>query len=495
MRTRWLRVVGVALASAAVLVAAVPASPVAATTATASDGGSTAAAAAAGWGRPTDGAVSVEGGAHHACVLRVDQTIYCWGSEHFGQSSAPDGQFRSLSVGIYHSCAIRLDDTVACWGGDDYGRASPPGGTFAQVSAGGDHSCGIRTDGTVACWGSAGSPESTPPPGTFTQVLAQTHQTCGIRPGGAVECWGRGLDVSRTPDGPFAELTGRGQVCGVRPDGTARCWHLTALDYPNQLAYAPDGTFTDLAPGIQDCGLRPDGEIECWELLSSQWFAEAPPGPFIGLGTGVGQMCGIRPDRTLDCWDVAPPIQVLSPPWFLDVSGYHPFRAEIGWMAAEGIATGYPDLTFRPTDTLDRQSAAAFLFRAIGDPDFAVPSEPTFADVGPDHPFHREVEWMAAAGMTVGYGDGTFGPMGDVSRQAIAAFLHRAAGSPPHDVPDGPVFADVPRNHPFAVEVDWLRSVGITTGYEDDTFRPAASATRQDAAAFLYRFALLTADT
>jgi len=46
-------------------------------------------------------------------------------------------------------------------------------------------------------------------------------------------------------------------------------------------------------------------------------------------------------------------------------------------------------------------------------------------------------------------------------------------------------------DHPFFLEVEWLSSTGITTGYDDGTFRPGAPVSRQSAAAFLYRFSLL----
>jgi hypothetical protein len=75
-----------------------------------------------------------------------------------------------------------------------------------------------------------------------------------------------------------------------------------------------------------------------------------------------------------------------------------------------------------------------------------------------------------------------------VTRQADGAFLYRVAGSPSGPFVD-PGFHDVPSDHPFFVELSWLATTGITTGFPDGSFQAASSVTRQAAAAFLYRYA------
>jgi hypothetical protein len=50
------------------------------------------------------------------------------------------------------------------------------------------------------------------------------------------------------------------------------------------------------------------------------------------------------------------------------------------------------------------------------------------------------------------------------------------------------VFSDVPAGHPFAHDIYWLAETGVTTGYPDGTFRPDEPVTRQAMAAFLHRF-------
>ena len=114
-----------------------------------------------------------------------------------------------------------------------------------------------------------------------------------------------------------------------------------------------------------------------------------------------------------------------------------------------------------------------------------------FPDVGPAHPFVTEIGWLVDEGISEGYDDGTFRPGAAITRQAMSAFLHRLAGSPDVDLPDQPAFTDVSLTHPFAPEIHWLAHEGISEGYDDGTFRPAARVTRQAMAAFLHRVAQL----
>jgi hypothetical protein len=50
---------------------------------------------------------------------------------------------------------------------------------------------------------------------------------------------------------------------------------------------------------------------------------------------------------------------------------------------------------------------------------------PTFDDVPADHPFFDEIEWMAATHISNGYPDGTYRPSDPVTRQAMSAFMQR----------------------------------------------------------------------
>ncbi|RIJ78647.1 PKD domain-containing protein [Nakamurella silvestris] len=132
----------------------------------------------------------------------------------------------------------------------------------------------------------------------------------------------------------------------------------------------------------------------------------------------------------------------------------------------------------------------------VGDATFA-PSDSaagslvvTFGDVKPNHQFFTEILWAAGNGITTGHDDGTFQPAASITRQAAAAMLYRFAhpGAPAPTCTVAP-FTDVPVTGDFCGEISWLKSAGITTGHDDGTFKPGATITREAIAAFIYRVA------
>lgn len=113
---------------------------------------------------------------------------------------------------------------------------------------------------------------------------------------------------------------------------------------------------------------------------------------------------------------------------FSDVVAGNPFCGAIEWLAEAGVAQGWPDGTFRPSAPVTREATAAFLYRLLWElAPTDGPIEPTFGDVDPGSPFFAAVEWMAANSISTGWSDGTFRPGLSIERQAMAAFLHRAA--------------------------------------------------------------------
>ena len=97
--------------------------------------------------------------------------------------------------------------------------------------------------------------------------------------------------------------------------------------------------------------------------------------------------------------------------------------------------------------------------------------------MGAAHQFLEDICWLTEARVSTGYDDRTFRSTVPVSRQAMAAFLHRFAG----DADPGPcaaTFSDVPVGHPFFEDVCWLVGEQITEGYGNGTFRPSAAVTR-----------------
>ena len=176
---------------------------------------------------------------------------------------------------------------------------------------------------------------------------------------------------------------------------------------------------------------------------------------------------------------------------FLDVPEDHPFCKEIRTAQDEGFVTGYPDHSFRPTDVVTRQAAAAILWRVANAGALVVVAPcavAPFPDVPVDHPFCPEIRDAAAAGVFTGYADGTFRPAQPMSRQAMAMVLARFpdGGGALAACADRP-FTDILPGDFLCAAVQYGKDVGLFAGYADGTFRPTAPMTRQAFAAVAVR--------
>ena len=79
---------------------------------------------------------SVSAAWNHTCGVDSSGSVQCWGLDHYGQSSPPDGTFQSVSAGEDTTCGVDSSGSVQCWGFDEFGQASPPDGTFQSVTGG-----------------------------------------------------------------------------------------------------------------------------------------------------------------------------------------------------------------------------------------------------------------------------------------------------------------------------------------------------------------------
>lgn len=173
-----------------------------------------------------------------------------------------------------------------------------------------------------------------------------------------------------------------------------------------------------------------------------------------------------------------------------------PFFDDIWWLGAQGVSTGWalPDgaHAYRPYAPVARDAMAAFLYRAAhpGEPAPSCTTAP-FQDVVPTTPFCGEIAWLADTGISTGWRTQTgaeFRPHQPIERAAIAAFLRRMVqgDAAPAGCVEAP-FSDVSIEHEFCADIAWLAAAGLTTGWQDGTFRPAESVNRDAMAAFLHR--------
>jgi alpha-tubulin suppressor-like RCC1 family protein len=132
-------------------------------------------------------------GSTSSCALRKDGIVLCWGSDFYGNlgrgalvsgaSQKPGavvnlGDVEALSTGVTHTCAVKKDKTMWCWGSNEFGQlggqcgqvgscqnlpgsgvpyiASPtkvPLENVVEPVAGYDFSCARTVDQRLYCWG------------------------------------------------------------------------------------------------------------------------------------------------------------------------------------------------------------------------------------------------------------------------------------------------------------------------------------------------------
>lgn len=212
------------------------------------------------------------------------------------------------------------------------------------------------------------------------------------------------------------------------------------------------------------------------------------PGTYPGSGT-VTINAEAKPGYNLlgaSTWSHTFPVPVVNR--FTDVTPETKFYKEIMWIADKGINVGYSDGTFRPLGKTNRDSMALYLYRYAGSPAYTPPAVSKFSDVPTSSPYYKAISWGAAQGINGGYTDGTFRPTQSISRESMALYLYRLAGSPAYTPPTVSKFSDVPTSSQYYKAISWGVSQGLNLGYTDGTFRPRNAITRDSTAAYLYRF-------
>lgn len=111
----------------------------------------------------------------------------------------------------------------------------------------------------------------------------------------------------------------------------------------------------------------------------------------------------------------------------------------------------------------------------------------SFQDTAPTDWFYPYVQAVCARGLFTGAGDGQFQPDTTTSRAMMATILWRMAGEPTPDYLTP--FSDVETGNWYMDAVRWAKQSGVVNGYDDGSFGPDDSITREQLALMLYRFA------
>lgn len=303
---------------------------------------------------------AIVAGQDHTCAIAREGTVYCWGSDQYGQIGDGDvthstkvspvkvaglAGVLTLSAGPYHTCAVTASGTVHCWGRRLNGVLGDS--TSAEdAQADGGHFVPFQVPGiTDAVW-----------------VAATRANTCVLRSNGMVKCWGNNrygqigdgsttfrpapTDVRTNGGGILVGATGLfagdGKTCVTLADGRAVCWGYNQHgelgnggtdSTPHPVLVNIDGV-TELALGqMHSCTLDARGQTRCWGymlsgmpgLVASGWsvtawsdfnYTELTPNMPHGLGGGVERIevgklgekgawentCAIMGDSSVKCW-------------------------------------------------------------------------------------------------------------------------------------------------------------------------------------------------
>ena len=113
--------------------------------------------------------------------------------------------------------------------------------------------------------------------------------------------------------------------------------------------------------------------------------------------------------------------------------------------------------------------------------------ENPFTDISENDWFYDDVMFVFTNGLMVGTGDATFSPAISTSRAMIAVTLWRMEGEPA--AKGANPFTDVENGAWYTEAITWANENGIAEGYGNGCFQPETPVTREQLAAFFYRYA------
>jgi alpha-tubulin suppressor-like RCC1 family protein len=284
-------------------------------------------------------------GTQHTCARKPDGSIWCWGSNFYGEVGDGTSTYRlvpvqtmlgasafAVSGGSDGSCALIADGSVQCWGADDYDLGfvvhatnllpyQIPLGVSASLVSGptintyivGDvafttyHTCIRGTDGSLWCWG---------------------HNPFGeLGDGTTVDALDHAVHVTALGNSVVSVATGAGYTCITKTDRSLWCVGMnsygtlgdgTNMNRQGFVAVSSLGsTVSSVSAGYNHtCATKTDGTLWCWGdnslgeigdgTTTNRWTPVAVP----TLGTSVAQVsvglgfhtCARKSDGTVWCW-------------------------------------------------------------------------------------------------------------------------------------------------------------------------------------------------
>jgi beta-mannanase len=155
------------------------------------------------------------------------------------------------------------------------------------------------------------------------------------------------------------------------------------------------------------------------------------------------------------------------------------FEGDIEWLYSQGITTGCAATLFCPASPVLRGEMATFLVRASSLPPATL--DYFIDDAG--SPYEASANQVKEAGIANGCSTFEFCPNVPTTREQMASFLVRALGLP---TATADYFSD-DEGSVHEADINALAQAGITSGCAATTYCPGTAVTREQMAAFLHR--------
>jgi len=326
-------------------------------------------------------------GNSHTCAVDNKNQIWCWGNNYYGQLGIGKdynyyqtyyrfprqvtsvGKVKGVSVGYSSTCVIKQDNSLWCWGGNDSGQLGD--GTFIyrtfphmkitdnvlQISANQYNTCAIISDNSLWCWGSnwygqlglgfSGGNINTPQKvmEEVASVSVGENHTCSMKQDNSPLCWGNnwwgqigdGTNIQRVSPYPvkisdivISVSSGYEHTCALMSDRSLWCWGKNSegqLGSGSSRNYCggwwpncnknPTKIMDDVvqfsAGAYHTCAVKTDGSLWCWgynnwgQIGDGSFSNRNIPTLIMSSGVssvaaGVEHTCAVKQDGALWCW-------------------------------------------------------------------------------------------------------------------------------------------------------------------------------------------------
>ena len=178
---------------------------------------------------------------------------------------------------------------------------------------------------------------------------------------------------------------------------------------------------------------------------------------------------------------------------FEDVAPGAWYESAVRYAYLHDIMEGMSATTFQPNGTLSRAMAVQIFYNLEGQPDISGENLGyPYEDVNAQAWYGDAVYWARITGVATGYGDGTFQPTDSITRQEFAQMLYNYAKYKDYDLSAEGDLSQFPDSGSVAdwaeAAMSWANGNELINGHDDGTIDAGGAGTRAQAASILMRF-------